>query len=117
MGTPFPRSCALEEVEGYILTRTAFTEMCQKTPPNKSPMKKVARRIFKSLSPFIFKTFYTFNWKIVNSGAKLLTKGDQALEAIAVIRGRLKKQDQASQDDYFMFGVLCFFASRISNLR
>ena len=102
-GTPFPPSYASEDsTEGYIFTRSAFQELCEKS---KTPAKRVAKRILKSMTSFIMKTFYCFNWKTIKSGTKLINKGDAANGAYAVIRGRLRKQGFNSQDDYFLFGV------------
>ena len=36
--------------------------MCHKTP---NPMKNAAKRLLKSLSPLVFKTFYTLSWSTV----------------------------------------------------
>ena len=103
-GTPFPPSYASEDsTEGYIFTRSAFQELCEKS--KNTPAKRVAKRILKSMTGFIMKTFYCFNWTTIKSGTKLITKGDPANGAYAVIRGRLRKQGYNSQDDYFLFGV------------
>ena len=103
-GTPFPPTRATNHVEGYILTRSTFKEMCQKHHLQ-MPMRKAAKRILKSLSSFIFKSFYTFDWKTVQGGTQLFGKDDPVEGVYAVIRGRLRKQGQSNQDDYFLFGV------------
>ena len=74
-GTPFPPSYASEgAAEGFIFTRSAFQELCEKFP-NRNPAKRVAKRILKSMTGFIMKTFYTFNWTTIKSGTKLIEKG------------------------------------------
>lgn len=101
-GTPFPQSKAKEgNAEGYILTRTAFKEMCLKT---KGPLKKATMRILKQLSPLIYKAYFTFNWKVVPSGTKLLKQGQKVNFVLAVINGKLKIEGQQNNDD-FLYGV------------
>ena len=88
---------------GYIFTRSAFQELCEKYP-NRNPARRVAKRILKSMTSFIQKTFYFLNWTTIKSGTKIITKNDTARGAYAVIRGRLRKLEQ-SDSDYFLFGV------------
>ena len=46
----------------FCFFRSTFREMCHKTP---NPMKNAAKRLLKSLSPLVFKTFYTLSWSTV----------------------------------------------------
>ncbi len=107
-GTPFPKSCALtDQVEGYILKRSTFRDMCAKSH-DYGPLKKAAKRIIKSLSPLVFKFYYSFNWITVPSGQRLYRQNDPTHGVFAVIRGKLKMQEQKNnlqEDNFFMLGV------------
>jgi CRP-like cAMP-binding protein len=105
MGTPFPKSVALEnDTEIGILTRSAFYDLVLKHP---DLLKTAAKKLLKELTPFLLKIFYFFDWTTVKSGSEIFNKGDPENGAFIVIRGRLKRPGHFAEhfDDFFLVGI------------